>query len=187
MGAPDILAQLHAVGVNLSRRGDKLVATPKAAVTPEIVDLLRAHKPELLAALEAVPARPPLSKASEAELVRLVTAFAASEGFTEKDTEEALRVALADPDRALSCYRALVAEIPTDPRTEARRTRVLDLLEANPTAKYAVVTDLEAVPGVVVLTIAIRGQASFDLHVPKEKWDGVLFLELLERHSGTVH
>ena len=52
MGAPDILARLHAVGVNLSRQGSKLIATPKAAVTPEIVDLIRAHKPELLAALD---------------------------------------------------------------------------------------------------------------------------------------
>ncbi len=142
MGAPDILAQLHAVGVNLSRRGDKLIATPKASVTPEIVDLLRANKSELLAALSPVTCN------------------------------------VASPD----------TDDPTpDPAAEGRRRRVLALLEAHPEAKYAAVSDMQAVPGFVLLTLAIRDVGTVDLLIPAAKWDGVLFLDLLEKHSGTVH
>ena len=74
-----------------------------------------------------------------------------------------------------------------DPKAEARRARVLALLEAHPTARYALVTDEGADPEVVILVLAIRGQATCELRVPRAKWDGVLFLDLLERHAGTLH
>jgi len=74
-----------------------------------------------------------------------------------------------------------------DPRAEARRQRVLELLAEHATARYALVTDTEADPEAVLLTMAIRGQATCEFQIPREKWDGVLFLELLERHGGTVH
>jgi len=130
MNAPDILVRLHAVGVSLSRRGDKLIATPKAAVTPEILDLIRAHKPELLSAL-------------------------------------------TDP-------------LP-DPAAEARRQRVLAMLADHPEARCAVLSDMRADPGVVLLTMAIRGVATCELRIPREKYDGVLLLDLIERHGETIH
>ena len=126
MGAPDILAHLHAAGVSLSRKGDKLIASPREAVTPEIVDLIRAHKPELL---------------------------------------EALR----------------------DPVAEARRQRVLAKLEDNPEAPYAVVTDSEADPQAVILALAIRGRATCELRIPRDRYDPFLLLDLIERHCGTIH
>jgi len=131
MGAPDILARLHAVGVNLSRNGDRLIATPKTAVTPEIVDLIRSHKPELLAALTTEP-------------------------------------------------------LP-DFKAEARRQKVLAMLAAHPEARYAALTDMQADPGGVLLTLAIRGVATCELHIPREKYDGVLLLDLIERHGATIH
>ena len=74
-----------------------------------------------------------------------------------------------------------------DPLAEARRQRVIGMLADNPGIQYAVITDAEADPEAVLLTLAIRGRATCELRIPRAKWDGVLFLELLERHSGTIH
>ncbi len=70
---------------------------------------------------------------------------------------------------------------------EARRQRVLAILAENPGDQRAYITDTGADPEAVILTLAIRGQATCELEIPREKWDGVLFLELLERHFATVH
>ena len=184
MSAFDILCHLNAAGVNLSRRGDKLIASPKEAVTPEILGLLRAHKLELLAALPTP--QPPPSKASEAELRRLVGLISSSQGFTQEDADEALKVALAHPQNALTYYRGEVASL-ENPEVYARRTRVLEMLQSNPTARYAVLTDLQSDPEAVVLTLAIRGKAICELPIPRKKYDGLLLLDLIERHCGTVH
>lgn len=75
----------------------------------------------------------------------------------------------------------------SDPAAEARRNRVLSMLAEHPEARYAALTDMQADPQAVLLTLAIRDQATCELRIPREKWDGVLFLELLERHSATIH
>jgi hypothetical protein len=72
-----------------------------------------------------------------------------------------------------------------DPATEARRQRVLALLAANPSARYALVTDTEADP--VILVLAIRGRATCELQIPRAKYDGCLLKDLIDRHAGTVH
>ena len=74
-----------------------------------------------------------------------------------------------------------------DPAAEARRRKVLAMLRESSTIKYAAVTDDQADPDEVIVTLAIRGRATCELHIPREKWDGVLFLELLERHCMTLH
>ena len=74
-----------------------------------------------------------------------------------------------------------------DPAIEARRQRVLAMLEARPGTRYAVLTDLNAAPGVVVVALAIRGRASCELHIPRDKYDGVLLLDLIEKYGVTVH
>lgn len=70
---------------------------------------------------------------------------------------------------------------------EARRQRVLAMLADHPEKRYAALTDMQADREAVILTLAIRGQATCEFQIPREKWDGVLFLELLDRHSLTVH
>lgn len=74
-----------------------------------------------------------------------------------------------------------------DPAIEARRQRVLAMLEARPGTRYAVLTDLNAAPGVVVVALAIRGRASCELHIPRDKYDGVLLLDLIEKYGVSVH
>jgi hypothetical protein len=72
-----------------------------------------------------------------------------------------------------------------DPAAEARRQKVLAMLAANPSARYALVTDTEADP--VILALAIRGQATCELRIPRDKYDGFLLLDLLNGHGGTIH
>jgi len=81
---------------------------------------------------------------------------------------------------------ALVAPLP-DPGAEARRSRVLAMLVEHPEARYASVSDFQSDPDAVILALAIRGRATCELRIPREKWDGVLFLELLERHCTTIY
>lgn len=72
-----------------------------------------------------------------------------------------------------------------DPATEQRRQRALELLAANSSARYALVTDLESDPEAAIIALAIRGKATCELRIPRDKYDGVLLLDLIERHCGT--
>jgi len=74
-----------------------------------------------------------------------------------------------------------------DPRAEARRQRVLAMLEAHPGTRYALVTDTETDPQAAILTLAIRGQATCELRIPRDRYDPFLLLDLIERHGDTVH
>jgi len=106
---------------------------------------------------------------SEAELRRLVNEVADADGFSPEVRAE-----------------ALAADALPDPRAEVRRQRVLAMLEAHPTARYAVVTDEDADPQAVILTLAIRRQVTFALRIPKDRYDPFLLLDLIERHGATV-
>lgn len=75
----------------------------------------------------------------------------------------------------------------SNPAMGARRQRVTAMLRENPTVRYAAVTDTESDPGAVIIAMAIRGKASFEWLIPRDKWDGVLFIYLLDKHCGTVH
>ncbi len=74
-----------------------------------------------------------------------------------------------------------------DPAAEARRQRVLAMLAERPDIRYAVITDTQADPEAVLLTLAIRGQATAEFRIPAEKYDPFLLLDLIDRHGGTVH
>lgn len=53
MNTPEVLVRITAAGVTLAARGGNLVARPRAAVTPEVLELIKAHKQELLAVIES--------------------------------------------------------------------------------------------------------------------------------------
>lgn len=72
-----------------------------------------------------------------------------------------------------------------DPAAEARRRKVLAMLAAKLSARYALVTDTEADP--VILALAIRGQATCEFCIQRDKYNGPMLLDLLERHGGTIH
>ena len=66
---------------------------------------------------------------------------------------------------------------------EQRRQKVLQMLKDNPDSKRAFVTDTESDPDNVILTLAIRDQYSFEMLIPKHKYDPFLLLELIEKCS----
>ncbi len=59
---------------------------------------------------------------------------------------------------------------------EGRQRRVLAMLAERPGVRYA-----------VLLTLAIRGVGTCELAIPRAKYDGVLLLDLIDKHCGTVH
>ena len=75
-------------------------------------------------------------------------------------------------------------ESDADKATEARRQRILAVLDDKPGIVRAMVTDTEAEPDVVIITVAIRGVGTADIRVPRETYDPFLLLELLARHNG---
>jgi len=125
MSAPAIIAQLKAAGVRISRRGDSLLAEPRAAVTEPLLVLMRIHKGELLAALRDEPATPavssvaadhaplgadrPLEPGELDELVALINQIADHHGFMPTQRAEAHQIAEADQVAALECFRSLAA------------------------------------------------------------------------------
>jgi hypothetical protein len=80
-----------------------------------------------------------------------------------------------------------VPEALPDAMAEARRQRVLAILAARPGVRHAVLTDTEADPDAVILALAIKGVATCELRIPRQKYDPFLLLELIKRHGGTVH
>jgi TubC N-terminal docking domain len=68
----------------------------------------------------------------------------------------------------------------SDPAMEARRQRVLAMLDNNPGIKRAILTDTEADPESVIVTIGLRDQATAELAIPKARYDPFLILRLVE-------
>jgi hypothetical protein len=78
-----------------------------------------------------------------------------------------------------------VAPLP-DSASESRRLAVLATLSGNPTARLATITDPDCDPEFVILAIALRDKATFEMRVPKAKYDPFLLYDLIHRHFGTV-
>lgn len=62
MSAADLLADLARRGVRLEAAGERLRYFPRSALTPELLDRLKAHKAELLAMLRAAGQAPPAAQ-----------------------------------------------------------------------------------------------------------------------------
>ena len=73
-----------------------------------------------------------------------------------------------------------------DRQLEARRRKVIAMLEATPGTRYAVlVTDASTDP--VVVAVGIREIATFEMEIPRKYYDGMALLELIEKHTGDKH
>ena len=70
---------------------------------------------------------------------------------------------------------AIVAEL----HRERRHKKVLSMLGSR---KYALLVEDDRTDPVIA-TCAIRGIASFELAIPRHSYDGLILLELLEKHS----
>lgn len=70
-----------------------------------------------------------------------------------------------------------------DRQREARRQKVIAMLEAAPGTRYAVhVADTSTNP--VVVAVGIRDVATFEMAIPRHSYDGMALLELIEKQSG---
>jgi hypothetical protein len=104
MGAPDILAQLSALGVKLSREGDALIAQPRSALTDDARAMIRAHKGELLAALESLTGADSAAEARKARALAFLEMHpnVRRACFADATTDPAhiiLTVAIREPPR----------------------------------------------------------------------------------------
>lgn len=66
---------------------------------------------------------------------------------------------------------------------DERIARMVRKLEENPGIAYAIETHDEIEPDAVLLTLAIRGNASGELRIPKSRYDAFALLDLIERHT----
>ena len=69
----------------------------------------------------------------------------------------------------------------TDLKPEYRRQKVLTILAEQPDSQRAFITDLESDPDNAILSMAIRNVATFEMIIPREKYDAFLLLELIEK------
>lgn len=72
---------------------------------------------------------------------------------------------------------AIIAEL----KREERRTKVLAILADNPNTQRAIITDVDNDPDNVILVIAIRDQYSFEMAIPRHKYDPFLLMELIQK------
>lgn len=116
---------------------------------------------------------------------------------TAQILQKGARDELTKPTKALSPPLLSVLSVPPlahsgekgelPPDVDARRQKVIAMLAAHPEASYAVLTDSESDPGAVIVVVAIRERATCELHIPRDKYDGLLLLDLIERHGATLH
>ena len=121
-----------------------------------------------------------IRKRASGKLATAIPAISATQaGSAPESVARIATIAVANPQD--------VETAASDSAAEDRRQRVLAMLRELPTVRYAVVTDTGSDPDTVVVALAIRGKATCELLVPRAKWDGVLFIDLLDKHCGTVH
>lgn len=75
----------------------------------------------------------------------------------------------------------------SDRQSEERRQKVLSMLADNPDTKRAIITDLDSDPDNVILTIAICDLATFEMLVPKGKYDPFLLLDFIHAQETVKH
>lgn len=103
MNPATIIKDAEADGVNLTLSGSgKIKASGKRESVNRWLTLISEHKPGIIEALQ--PA---------AELKRLVRLCGEFYGFTEVEHAEALAVAMADFDSAMTCFSTMEREIQT--------------------------------------------------------------------------
>jgi|CXWL01.1.fsa_nt_gi hypothetical protein len=88
----------------------------------------------------------------------------------EKITEELIQ-------RLKKHKPAILAEL----KREERRLKVLAMLAENPDSQRAFITDAAEDPDNVILTMAIRDLYTFEMSIPREKYDAFLLVEVIQK------
>ncbi|MEQ1741077.1 MAG: hypothetical protein ABL869_01025 [Candidatus Nitrotoga sp.] len=108
---------------------------------------------------------------------------ATTEGVTLALTPAGTLTATGDQsavDRWLPTIRDNKPSILCELQRERRREKVLALLEGK---RFALFVDNDKTDPVIA-TVGIRGVATFELEIPRHSYDGMVLLELIEKHYG---
>lgn len=110
------------------------------------------------------------------------------QNFTVKANGEYLELAPAEKITAelIQRLRKHKPEIIAELKREQRRKKVLAMLADKPESQRAIIIDLDGDPDNVILTMAIRNVASFEMLIPKYKYDGLVLLEMLHSLDRTT-
>jgi hypothetical protein len=188
MNAADIIDLAGKHGVTLTAEAKRIIARPSHKLTPELRDAIRRHSGELLKALThdnrpatsdqnadslkgaAEGERPPadLSPGTRQDDRRITPSNANAQAGAHADHQ-----VIADPVKPCPAYDS-----------QAKRREVLSMLAENPGITHAIISDDETDPEYVIITLAIRGQATCDLRIPKARYDGLKVLDLIEQHTN---
>lgn len=79
----------------------------------------------------------------------------------------------------------ILAALKLQQQQEARRQKVLAMLDADPTLKRAIYADSDSDPDNVILAIAVRHVATCEMLISKSKFDPMRLLELID--AQTTH
>lgn len=103
-------------------------------------------------------------------------------------TEKAANANLANSANQARQTVAKMPEVPflervAEGKHEERRKKVLAMLADKPDSQRAIITDMNSDRDNAILTIAIRDQYSFEILIPKGKYDAFALLKLIEKGS----
>jgi hypothetical protein len=59
------------------------------------------------------------------------------------------------------------------------------MLAQEPGLQYAIASDDKAEPDAVLVTLAIRGTATCELRIPKDRYDALAMLQMTEEQTGS--
>ena len=100
----------------------------------------------------------------------------------KKITDDVEIIALPEPSATAKPETLL------DRQREARRKKVIAMLESAPGTQRAIYTDTDSDPYNVILTIAVRAcQQTCEMLIPKDKYAPWRLLEFIERYGQVTH
>jgi len=127
-----------------------------------LADLIRKRKPREVAT--AIPAIPATHEGEKRGKIAKIATVAVASLQTHETVEPA-----------------------SDIQQKTRQQKVLAMLEDNPDKQRAVYADTESDQDNVILSIAVRHLATYEMLIPKAKYDPFRLLELIEQHYGSIH
>jgi len=175
MGATDLIFKLRSDGYSISADGGYLDISPADNLSPELLQQLKQGKPEILCALH-----------QEEELKRLE---ARTPGTSEKDVSvNKIKNGESAHSEKFGISKVYAQSSQDEQLRElamkARRQKILTMLDENPGVPRAVHRDTQNDPDNVILTIAIRNLATFEMLIPKARYEPWQFMTMLDKAGG---
>jgi hypothetical protein len=117
-----------------------------------------------------------------------IIAYLREQNFTVKADGDFIELSPPEriTDELIQRLRKHKPSILAELKREERRLKVLAMLSEKPDSQRTISSDLENDPDNVILTIAIRNAATFEMLIPKYKYDGLVLLEMLHSLDRTT-